>query len=279
MSRPRKNIVDYFPHIAKSGKTVFILEQEFGNDGYAALFKILELLATNEGHFYNCEDIIQWKFLKAKLLINDDTRVLAIIQLLADINILDKELWENNRVLWSDRFIENISDVYKKRATEIPLKPSLRQRKPQTADVSGSDNPQSKVEYSKVEYNTCVFFNEFWGNYPERNGKKQNKQKTLDLFNKLENDEKTLIVKCALNYKNSEFVKRGIGIKDPNRFISNKDNKEYWKEWLEPESKDNRLAATRVERSACCKAPIYNFKDLQFCGSCNTECEIYKGED
>ena len=46
MSRPRKNIVDYFPHIARSGKTVFILEQEFGNDGYAALFKILEIFKS-----------------------------------------------------------------------------------------------------------------------------------------------------------------------------------------------------------------------------------------
>jgi hypothetical protein len=32
--RKEKQTADYFPHMATSGKTLFILESSFGNDGY-----------------------------------------------------------------------------------------------------------------------------------------------------------------------------------------------------------------------------------------------------
>ena len=35
MARPKKQTVDYFPHFVKGGRTIFILENKFGNDGYA----------------------------------------------------------------------------------------------------------------------------------------------------------------------------------------------------------------------------------------------------
>jgi hypothetical protein len=45
-------------------------------------------------------------------------------------------------------------------------------------------------------------------------------------------------LQAAGYYADSENVTRGIGIKDPHRFISNRDNLEYWKEWIEPEVND-----------------------------------------
>lgn len=44
MARPKKQTVDYFPHFVKGGRTIFILENKFGNDGYAFWFKLLEIL-------------------------------------------------------------------------------------------------------------------------------------------------------------------------------------------------------------------------------------------
>ena len=49
MSRPRKAVVDYFPHYVNHGKTLFILEQKYGNDGYAFWFKLLEMLGGSDG--------------------------------------------------------------------------------------------------------------------------------------------------------------------------------------------------------------------------------------
>ena len=66
MARPKKQTVDYFPHIANSGKTIFILENQFGNDGYAFWFKTLELLATTDGHVIDTGNPSEWEFLIAK---------------------------------------------------------------------------------------------------------------------------------------------------------------------------------------------------------------------
>ena len=51
MARPRKQTVDYFPHYCKCGRTIFILENRFGNDGYAFWFKLLEILGDDRLFF------------------------------------------------------------------------------------------------------------------------------------------------------------------------------------------------------------------------------------
>ena len=56
MARPKKQKVEYFPHFVMSGRTIFILENTYGNDGYAFWFKLLELLGDTEGHYYECEN-------------------------------------------------------------------------------------------------------------------------------------------------------------------------------------------------------------------------------
>ena len=66
MARPKKRTVDYFPHQCNHGKTMFILEQKYGNDGYAFWFKLLELLGTTEGHFLHLENSADWEFLHPK---------------------------------------------------------------------------------------------------------------------------------------------------------------------------------------------------------------------
>lgn len=55
MARPKKQTVDYFPHFVKGGRTIFILENKFGNDGYAFWFKLLEILGESEGWKIQCK--------------------------------------------------------------------------------------------------------------------------------------------------------------------------------------------------------------------------------
>ena len=47
MARPLKQTVDYFPHYVNHGKTLLIIENEYGNTGYAFWFKVIELLCTS----------------------------------------------------------------------------------------------------------------------------------------------------------------------------------------------------------------------------------------
>ena len=165
MARPKKQTVDYFPHIANSGKTMFILESKFGNDGYAFWFKLLELLATTDGHVYDCRNSAHWQFLLAKTNQGEESAN-NILSLLADLEAIDKELWRK-KVIWCQNLVDNITDVYKKRKAEVPQKPDINsfcEQKPTSAgvstdgnsskedieEVSTSENPQSKVKETKV---------------------------------------------------------------------------------------------------------------------------------
>jgi len=83
-------------------------------------------------------------------------------------------------------------------------------------------------------------FDIFWSNYPDRNGKKVGKPQTFKYYCLLKIDELPSCNQAAKNYAESERVRDGIGIKDPERFLLSgrgKDKIEYWREWVEPERK------------------------------------------
>jgi hypothetical protein len=65
--RKDKNTIDYFPHFVNHGKTLFIIESKFGNDGYAAWFKILEMLGKSDNHFIDCRKDEDWEYMSAKI--------------------------------------------------------------------------------------------------------------------------------------------------------------------------------------------------------------------
>lgn len=156
MARPKKKGVDYFPHDCVAGKTIFILEQKFGNDGYAFWYKLLELLGTKEGHYLDCNDIPDMEYLQAKTHLDVDN-IHDILDLLANLNAIDLELWQK-KLVWSQRFVDGISDVYTNRRINIPAKPSYYTvptvNNPANIDYQPqptSKSTQSKVKESKVD--------------------------------------------------------------------------------------------------------------------------------
>jgi hypothetical protein len=166
VARPKKQTVEYFPHYVSSGKTMFILENSFGNDGYAFWFKVLELLGMTDGHVYDCRNTADWEFLLAKTHVNEDLAN-KILKKLADLNAIDSELWKN-RVIWSDNFVKNLTPVYNNRKAEIPKKPVINSRNDSAEgflpvetkqentetpckEITTDKNTQSIVEESKVK--------------------------------------------------------------------------------------------------------------------------------
>lgn len=107
--RKYKNIVEYFPHFCTSGKTIFILEKKFGNDGYAVWFKTLEILGASENHFIDCRDSQLWEFVVAKMGISSE-RLIEIYDTLANLETINKQLWEK-KVIWSENFVDILSEV------------------------------------------------------------------------------------------------------------------------------------------------------------------------
>lgn len=169
MARPRKQTVDYFPHVVVSGKTMFVLEAQFGNDGYAFWFKLLELLGSTDGHVYDCRNPADWQFLLAKTRVEED-KAHKILELLSNLHAIDVELWEQ-KVIWCQNFVDNITDAYKNRRAKPPEKPdvfSFYEQKPtregvstdrnyqysEFVGVSTDGNPQTKLNETKLNKTT-----------------------------------------------------------------------------------------------------------------------------
>jgi hypothetical protein len=160
MARPSKNTVDYFPHICKHGKTLYIIESHFGNDGYAFWFKLLECLGASENHYINCNLVDAWEYLQAKVKLSEDICT-KILDKLAKLEAIDPDLW-CGKIIYSQNFVDNIADAYKKRNTELVTKielmeeltqflPPKTNQNGQVDTVSVDGKPQSKVKKSKVD--------------------------------------------------------------------------------------------------------------------------------
>ena len=143
MARPKRTTVDYYPHYVKCGRTIYILEARFGNDGYAFWFKVLEVLGESEGHFYDCSVSSNWEYLLAKTRVNAQTAT-EIIGVLINLGKIDKELWEKNRVIWIENFVNNLSEVYRTRRTELPQKPVFKEEKQQSEKVISEKTPDKE---------------------------------------------------------------------------------------------------------------------------------------
>jgi hypothetical protein len=111
-----------------------------------------------------------------------------------------------------------------------------------TGKRTGKGQPKdtnNNVNNDKKEY--ICGFNEFWSLYPPRNGRKLEKAETAKRFQMLKEEEITLVLKAVRVYANSTDIKNGIGIRDPKRFLGDGKGNQYWKEWLNGETKPKRF--------------------------------------
>lgn len=197
MARPTKKGVDYFSHDtdAASSKTLEIIEEQFSNDGYAFWFKLLERLGKQDGLYYDCSKVADWKHLCAKAKVSEETAT-EILDLLASLDAIDAELWQE-KIIWVQNFVDRLADVWKKRKEETPQKPSLRSGNPTSNAVSDAESTQSKVKESKVKESKVINtrlragrFASFWSVYP----KKRAKPDAEKAFNSLDPDDALLAV-------------------------------------------------------------------------------------
>jgi len=170
MARPERNNVDYFPFLCKEGKAMYYIEKTYGNDGYASWIRILRQLAVTNYHYLNLSDKVELMYLSSKCNVSSEV-LIKIINDLCDLDEFDKELWTENSIIYSHKFIESIQDAYKKRNNKcltfeglLTLLSSLGIRKLSKSKTTVPVNPQSKVEYSieeesKVDVNVNTFEN------------------------------------------------------------------------------------------------------------------------
>lgn len=149
MGRPRKQTVDYFPHfVSTDSRTKFILEQSWGNDGYAFWFKLLELLGRSEGHYYDCSAAANEKYLVALMKIDEST-INDILATLADLGNIDKKLWDERKVIWCQSLVDNLQDVYSKRTVSAPVKPFEEKQPEQKSEEKPAPPAEEKQPEKK----------------------------------------------------------------------------------------------------------------------------------
>lgn len=125
MSRPERNNVDYFPLYCKEGKSMHYIEQRYGNDGFATWIKILRALAVTNYHFLDVSDEAELMFLSSKCNIKENI-LIDIINDLCKLGEIDQELWQNEKIIFSQKFISSIEDAYKNRVNKCINLKSLK---------------------------------------------------------------------------------------------------------------------------------------------------------
>ena len=179
-----------------------------GNDGYAFWFKLLELLGSTKGHVLDAENTATREFLSAISRLSVE-QCYEILNLLADLDAIDQELWKKHHVIWCQNFVDNLEPVYRKRKTETPTKPSFCDENSSIDDVSVTESTQSKVKESKVDetrekdnnkthaqahasasvkkaqrtkFVKDLFENQFWKLYPRKRAKQDALKAFMALF-------------------------------------------------------------------------------------------------
>lgn len=150
MGRPQKQTADWFPHYVADGRTKFILEDGWGNDGYAFWFKLLELLCRSNGHCYDCAENGNMRYLTAFTKVNEEMAG-EIITTLVEMGKIDRELWEKKRIIWCQTLVDNLANMYSKRTVSAPVKPGTEEypgRKPDDTHETGEESPHEALHNS-----------------------------------------------------------------------------------------------------------------------------------
>lgn len=145
MGRPQEQTAKYFSHYVESNETIFILEQNWGNDGYAFWFKLLELLCKKDGHFYDYSKDASKIYLAAYTRIKEET-VEDIISALVEFDEIDRELWENHKIIWCQSLVDSLKPLYSKRTASLP-------QKPDASEFSERKQPDSTIAEPEIEEN------------------------------------------------------------------------------------------------------------------------------
>lgn len=157
MARPERNNVDYFPFLCKEGKTMYYIEQKYGNDGYATWVKILRQLAVTNYHYINLSDRVEMMYLASKCRVSEEV-LCTMIDDLCDLGEFNKMLWKENQIIYNEKLVDSVKDAYLKRNNKsltlesfLQLLESLGIRKLVKGEKKGTDNPHRREEKSIEE--------------------------------------------------------------------------------------------------------------------------------
>jgi hypothetical protein len=147
MTKPVGQKVEFFRHMVKHNRTIPILENLYGNDGYAVWFKTLEILGNNDGHYFDCSASIDWHWLAGDMCV-DIELLESIYDTLAEIKAISAKHWKH-RIIWSDNFVAQFEGLYSRRATEMPSPPPIPGKKNSSETTKPRLDPQEAADRAR----------------------------------------------------------------------------------------------------------------------------------
>ena len=187
-------------------------------------------------------DLSKYDFSQFLVRLDDKKDPKNLYNILQECNFIEKSGLIHDWLDYAGRYLTGkyrtskplkLKEIYKKHKTVFS----------QTKDCRKTDNqptlPTIPNLPTPVSEEDGDLFSLFWTKYPFRDGKKLNKQGAKKIFEELSKLDQMGAARAAQNFAESQQVKKGYGIKDPERFLrcGRKNEKtEPWRDWLEPET-------------------------------------------
>jgi hypothetical protein len=120
---------DYFPMVARNGKRFNILFTRHGHKGPLTWFVLLQQLTSTDDHHIKIryEDDVDLVMLADECRVNEK-EFIEIVETMVRLMIVDKQLWEQHRVIFINELVLSLEKIYKKRQLDPPTKESLLKR-------------------------------------------------------------------------------------------------------------------------------------------------------
>lgn len=153
MGRMRKQTADYFPHFAYKGRTLTVLESKWGCAGYTFWYKLLELLCSSDGHYYDCSKPTNLSYLAITAMSDEETAI-EILDCLSEMGKIDSQLWQERKIIWCQTLVDRLSSLYAKRTTTAPVKPTITEDEQVVQPEPEPQKPKPKQESKEAAKKT-----------------------------------------------------------------------------------------------------------------------------
>ena len=118
--RKAKRSVSFFPVYCTPSKTLEILESKYGKDGFVFFHKLMRVLGSEEGHFFDGRNKIEFEFLASKLNLSGG-KLQEMLDYMAELDKIDVKLWEK-KIIWYQGFVDTLEYAYNERSNDLPTK-------------------------------------------------------------------------------------------------------------------------------------------------------------
>jgi hypothetical protein len=180
MSRPESKNVFYFPHYTKSTIELDLIEHKYNSEGYKAYYRLQEMVADADYHCLSLatedeKDMFELG-MNCKQEVVDD-----VIRILLDRDRIDRELWENESVIWMQDFVNTLKPLYQNRRKPLPDKnivpTSNNSISTSNNSISTSGNTEKRKEKkikekeSREKGDSLLSFDQYEKQFPDKNVK------------------------------------------------------------------------------------------------------------